>query len=276
MTQHRMGAQWLRHVILVLFAFLTFYPFLFMIITSLKNNHQFYHFFWRPIVFPVEWYNWVLAWRQVRGYILNSVIVSGVSIIGVLIIASLAAYAFARGRFPGRNVLFGSIIVLMMFPGVLTIIPSFHLVKALGLLNTYWVMILPDIAYLQILSIYILRTFFESQQPELFEAARIDGANELQAFYRIAIPLARPVLGVIAIITLLATWNDFIWPLLTVTKGSIQPITVGLTYFTSGTFRQAFGPLMAGYTIASLPLIILFGLFMRTFIEGMSAGAVKL
>jgi ABC-type glycerol-3-phosphate transport system permease component len=276
MALYRRGSQWGRHTILLLFAFLTFYPFLFMVMISLKNNNQFYHFFWSPIVLPIEWNNYALAWNQVRGYILNSMVVSAVSIMGVLAIASPTAYAFARGNFPGRNALFGSIIALMMFPGVLTLIPSFHLVNWMGLLNTYWVMILPAVAYLQILSIYILRTFFESQQAELFEAARMDGATELRAFWHIALPLARPVLGVVAIITLLSTWNDFIWPLLTVTKADIQPITVGLTYFASGTFRQAFGPLMAGYTIASLPLIVLFGLFMRTFIEGMSAGAVKL
>jgi ABC-type glycerol-3-phosphate transport system permease component len=276
MALHRSGTQWVRHILLLLFAFITFYPFLFMVMTSLKNNNQFYHYFWQPIVFPIEWNNYTLAWNQVQGYLFNSVVVSGAAIVGVLGIAAPTAYAFARGRFPGRNLLFGSILALMMFPGVLTLIPSFQLVNKLKMLNTYWVMILPAIAYLQILSIYILRTFFESQQSELFEAARMDGATEWQAFWHIALPLARPVLGVVAIIALLETWNDFIWPLLTVTKGDIQPITVGLTYFAAGTFRSAFGPLMAGYTISSLPLILLFSFFMRTFIEGMSAGAVKL
>jgi ABC-type glycerol-3-phosphate transport system permease component len=276
MALHRQGTQWVRHIFLLLLAFITFYPFLFMIMTSLKNNNQFYHFFWQPLVFPIEWNNYVLAWNQVTGYLFNSMLVSGLSIIGVLAVSAPTAYAFARGRFPGRNLLFGSILALMMFPGVLTLIPSFQLVNRLGLLNSYWVMILPAIAYLQILSIYILRTFFESQQHELFEAARMDGATEGHAFWYIALPLARPILGVVAIIALLSTWNDFIWPLLTVTNAEIQPITVGLTYFAAGTFRSAFGPLMAGYTISSLPLILLFGFFMRTFIEGMSAGAVKL
>src|SRR5262249_32448526 len=154
-------------------------------------------------VFPIEWNNYVLAWKQVRGFLFNSIVVSGAAVLGVLAVAAPTAYAFARGRFPGRNLLFASILALMMFPGVLTLIPSFQLVNRLGMLNTYWVMILPAIAYLQILSIYILRTFFESQQSELFEAARIDGASEWHAFWYVALPLARPVLGVVAIIVLL-------------------------------------------------------------------------
>src|SRR5690606_11318144 len=131
MALHRRGTQWVRHLFLLGFAFLTFYPFLFMIMTSLKNNNQFYHFFWHPVVFPIEWNNYVLAWNQVKGYLLNSTLVSGLSIVGVLTVSAPTAYAFARGRFPGRNLLFGSILALMMFPGVLTLIPSFQLVNRL-------------------------------------------------------------------------------------------------------------------------------------------------
>jgi ABC-type glycerol-3-phosphate transport system permease component len=271
----RLRLEPFKHLLLGVLVVLTFYPFAFMLMTSFKNNDQFFHFFWTPTL-PLELVNYLYAWNQVNRYLLNSILISGASIAGVLLVASLSAYAFARAAFPGREFLFFLIIALMMFPGVLTLIPLYKMVISMGLLNTYWVVILPSISGGQVIAIFILRTFFASLPEELFEAARLDGASELQGYYHIALPLSVPVLGVIAIITLLSTWNMFIWPLLTLTEASMQPITVGLTYFAAGQFRTAYGPLMAGYTIASLPLLLIFLLFMRTFIEGMAAGAIKM
>ena len=161
-----------------------------------------------------------------------------------------------------------------MIPAVLTLVPSFLLVKSLGLMNTRWALILPYIAGGQVLAIFIMRAFFAGLPEELFEAARIDGAGEIGAFWRIAIPLTRPILVTIAIIQVLSTWNDYVWPFLVVQDDSLKTLVVGLVLFQTR-FYTNWGPLMAGYTLASIPLLLLFFVGMRYFIEGLTSGALR-
>jgi multiple sugar transport system permease protein/raffinose/stachyose/melibiose transport system permease protein len=163
----------------------------------------------------------------------------------------------------------------MMVPGVLTLIPSFVLIKNLNLLDTRWALILPYIAGGDVFAIFVLRAFFASLPEELFEAARIDGAGELGAFWRIGVPLVMPALGTIAILQVLSSWNDFIWPLIVLFDEPIKTLTLGLIAF-QGRHTTDWGPLMAGYTIASIPLVVLFALTTRTFIEGLTSGGLKL
>jgi ABC-type glycerol-3-phosphate transport system permease component len=162
-----------------------------------------------------------------------------------------------------------------MIPGELTLIPSFLLVKDLGLLNSYWVLILPYIAGGQVFAIFILRSFFQSLPDEMFEAARIDGANELQILIRIGIPLSQSILGVVAIMHILSTWNDLVWPLVTLSSDKLMTLTIGLYAFRTAWY-SIWGPLMAGYMLASIPLIILFAFTSRLFVEGLSSGAIKM
>jgi ABC-type glycerol-3-phosphate transport system permease component len=162
-----------------------------------------------------------------------------------------------------------------MIPGELTLIPSFLLVKDLGLLNSYWVLILPYIAGGQVFAIFILRSFFQSMPDEMFEAARIDGANELQILIRIGIPLSQSILGVVAIMHILSTWNDLVWPLVTLSSDKLMTLTIGLYAFRTAWY-SIWGPLMAGYMLASIPLIILFAFTSRLFVEGLSSGAIKM
>jgi len=274
LSRRYLNVESVKHALLVLFVFLTFFPFWFMVMTSFKSNSQFYRNFWWP-AFPLHPENYELAWRLSRNSFLNTTVVTVASVAGTLVVSAMAAYAFGRGRFPGRDALFLGVIGLMMFPGVLTLVPRFHIARVLRLFNTYWVLILPYIAGGQIMAIFIIRTFFAQLPEELFEAARMDGATEWQAFYRIALPMSKSILAVIAILNTLSSWNDYIWPVLTLTQPELRTVTVALTYLT-GSFRTAYGALMAGYTLAALPLIILFVLFMRTFVEGMAAGAIKM
>src|SRR5205823_3668727 len=145
-------------ILLVLVA-LTFYPFVLMVFTSLKDNAQFYVSFWAPPV-PAHWDNYATAFTVIWPYLLNTVIVAIVAVPGVLLVSALGAYAFARFAFPGRTLLYGMIISLMMIPFVLTLVPSFVLVRDLGLLNTRWALVLPYIAGGEVLSVFILRSFF--------------------------------------------------------------------------------------------------------------------
>jgi ABC-type glycerol-3-phosphate transport system permease component len=251
-----------------------FAPFIITLFISFKSNPQFNRDPFLP-TFPLYPENYADAWRVVAKYIVNSIVVSGVSVIGMVCLAALAAWAFARYPFPGREIFFYLILVLLMIPGELTLIPSFLLVKDLGLLNTRWVLILPYIAGGQVFAIFILRAFFQGLPEEMFEAARIDGANELQILARIGIPLSQSILGVVAIMHVLGTWNDLVWPLVTMSSDKLMTLTIGLYAFRTAWY-SIWGPLMAGYIIASIPLIILFAFTSRLFVEGLSSGAIKM
>jgi ABC-type glycerol-3-phosphate transport system permease component len=263
------------HIILILLGILTFYPFVFTIITSFKDNFQFVHNFW-GVTWPLHLSNYKDAWSRISRYILNSGIVTTSSVFGVLLVASISAFTFARFNFPGRDLLFFAILSLLMIPGILTLVPSFLLVKRLGLLNTYWALILPYISGGQVFGIFILRSFIASLPEELFESARVDGASTLQTFFSIAIPLSKPILVTVAIMNILGTWNDYVWPLVTIPDGRLWTITVGIVSFSSQySGLEMWGPMFAGYVIASIPLIILFFFTMRYFIAGLTSGALK-
>lgn len=262
------------HLILIFLAVLMLYPFVFMLMTSFKDTFQFYHSFWAPTS-PLHWENYFAAWKEVKQYILNSIIVTSSSCVGILITSSIAAYVFARYKFPGSTFLFYAIFFLLMIPSILTLIPSFILVRDLGLLNTRWVLILPYIATGQAFAILVLRTFFISLPNSLFEAAKIDGATSFQIYYKIALPLSKPILATIAIKDALLIWNDFLWPLVTIQDDNLRVVTTGIYKF-SGEYSTNYGPLFSGYTIVSIPMLILFIFSVRYFVRGFSAGTMKL
>ncbi len=268
------SGDWWRQLVLLAFLFFMFLPFIITFIISFKDIPQFDHAPFR-VTFPLHPVNYVDAWRIVSRYIYNSLIASSASVIGMVILAAIAAWAFARYPFPGREIFFFGVLALLMVPGELTLIPAFLLVKTLGLLNTRWVLIAPYIAGGQVFAIFILRQFFEALPGEMFEAARIDGANEWQVFRHIGIPLSQSILGVVAIMHVLSTWNDIIWPLVTLSSDKLMTLTIGLYAFRTA-YYTIWGPLMAGYVIASIPLIILFAFTSRLFVEGLSSGAIKM
>ncbi len=275
------------HLVVGVIAVLTLYPFIFMLITSLKTNEQFYQQFW-GIAKPLQWANYIQAWDGIRSYVLNSFIVSVVSVVGVLVVGSLSAYAFARYKFPGSTVIFYMVISLMMIPGVLTLISSFMWMKqfplaggndwlgrgGIGLLNSHLALILPYISGGQVFTIFVLRSFIAGIPEDLFEAARIDGASDWQTFRKLVLPLSTPILGTMAIMNLLAVWNDYVWPLIVLSDDAKRTLTIGLAFF-QGMHATTYGPLMAGYTLACLPLLLLFLFTMKYFVEGLTSGALK-
>ena len=270
----RQCAAGLRHGVLLALVVMTLYPVFLMVITSVKDNTEFYeNFLW--IVPPFHVSNYAAAWHEVSPYIMNSVIVTGVTVVAVVAFSTLAAYAFARMRFVGKEVLYYMVIALMMLPYVLTLVPQFILIKNFGLLDTRWALILPYISGGVVFAIFVLRSFFSTLPQELFEAAYIDGASELQVFWRLGVPLIRPAIGTVAILQILGTWNDYIWPSVVLLSDQFFTMPIGLVAFQSR-HTTDWGPLMAGYTLASLPLVILFALTTRTFIEGLTQGGLKL
>jgi ABC-type glycerol-3-phosphate transport system permease component len=245
-----------------------------MIFLSLKDNGQIYGRFWSPPN-PIRWENYIDGWHVMRRYIFNSLVYSLTSVVGVVFLSSLSGYVFARHRFPGRETIYVLILALLMVPGVLTLIPSFVLVGQLGLLNTPWALILPWTAGGQVFGILLCRTFFATLPQELFDAAKIDGASEFEMYRRIAVPLSWPILVTLSVMHLVASYNDFVWPLITISDPTIQVVTVGLTQFTSQYGVTDWGPRMAAYAVAAMPLVILFSFGMRYYMRGLTSGAIK-
>jgi ABC-type glycerol-3-phosphate transport system permease component len=269
-------AQLHLHLILIALTVLTLYPFTFMILTSFKDNAEFYNSFWGP-AWPLHWANYADAYHALASYIWNSVIVTLLSTLGTVVIIVPPAYVFAHFNFRFREILFYMIIMLLFIPGLLTLVPLFLEVKALQVLDTRWALILPYIAGSQVLGILILRSFFSSQPRELYEAAEMDGAGELVKMLRIGVPLAFPVIGTIAIFTALNIWGDYLWPLVALPSQQNWTIPLGLVNFqTSYVSQQIWGPLFAGFVIAALPMVILFLLLMDRFIKGLTEGALKM
>jgi len=265
------GAAW--RVALIIVLFLTFFPFLFLVSTSLKNTHQFYHSFWLP-AWPPAWENYRQAFGDLRLYILNSIFVTAASISGILACSTITGFLFARYRFPGREILYYMMLAMLMVPGVLMLIPQFAWGQQLGLLNTYWVMILPYIAGMQIMGMFLLRSFFSQIDQAMFESAQVDGAGLFRQLWHIALPLSRPILGVVAIMSALGVWNSFLWPLVTTSDEEIMVLTVGMLRYT-GRISGQYGAMFAGYVISAIPLGILFTLFTRAFMKGLTSGALK-
>lgn len=252
---------------------LTFFPLAFVIMTSLKDTHQFYHAFWSP-TWPPHFDNYAHAFTDMKSYIINSILVTTMSVAGILVLSVVGGFLFARYRFPGREVIYYAIIAMMMVPGVLMLVPAFVWVNRLGLIDTYAVMVLPYIAGGQVIGIYLLRGFFSEIDDAYFESAQVDGAGLLRQLWHVAIPLSRPILGVVAIVSALSVWNNFLWPLVTTSSDDVMVLTVGMLRYTARTFRL-YGLMFAGYTISALPLGILFIFTTRLFMKGIASGGLK-
>lgn len=266
-----------RHLFLVIVAILLLFPYVLTLIMSFKDVNQFDHNPFLP-TWPLHIDNYfgsTGAFRTIWRYIINTIIVALVSAVGAVGVAALTAHVFARYRFPGKEFLFYLVIALLMIPGILMLVPQFLLIRSLGLFNTPWALIVPYISGGQVFAIFILRQFFASLPEELFEAARIDGASEVRAFLTLSLPLSQSILGVVAVMHILHSWNDLIWPLVTLTSPNNFTLTLGLYAFRNENWTN-WGPLFAGYVIASVPLLILFAFTSRLFVEGLSSGSLKL
>jgi ABC-type glycerol-3-phosphate transport system permease component len=267
---------WQSLLIVSLFVILvlSFVTIALMFFLSLKDNGQIYGRFW-SLPDPVRWENYRDGWLTMRRYIFNSLIYSLASVVGVVFLSSLSGYVFARHKFPGKEIIYVIILALLMVPGVLTLIPAFVLVRELGLINTPWALILPWTAGGQIFGILLCRSFFATLPQELFDAAKVDGASDFEQYFRIALPLSWPIMVTLAIMHMVGTYNDFIWPLLTISDQDIQVVTVGLTQFRNEFGTINWGPRMAAYAVSSIPLVIMFAFGMRFYVRGLTSGAVK-
>lgn len=213
----------------------------------------------------------ILSVSDFPQWFLNSFLYSTVSVVVVLFTASMAAYALARKRFPGQNVVLWSIVATLMVPMQATLIPTFILVAGLGGVNTVWGMILPTLANAQ--AVFLIRQFVKELPDELFDAARIDGAGEWRTFVSIVIPLIRPVLATLAIFVFLWHWNDLLWPLVVAQSDAARTLTVGLASLNTEVVSTS--NIMAAALISFIPALIVFLFLQRHIVASITSSGVK-
>jgi multiple sugar transport system permease protein len=261
-------------VFIVFWAVVSLVPILFMLSTAIKPEGLIwkYPIVWLPLPPTLVHFNSVFRYVDMGRLFFNSIFVATVTTVIQANVASLAAFAFSRIRFTGRNVIFLGFLATMMIPQSVLIIPLYIIIDKLGLMNTYAALILPSL--ISAFSIFLLRQFFMSIPIDLDESARIDGCNRLQILYRIILPLSTPALVSVSIFVFMNSWNSFLWPLIITTDKNLRLLPLGLSYFQVAN-ATAYGPLMAAAGLASLPLVIVFLFAQRRFIEGLTLTGMK-
>ena len=277
----RLWPQALIHLLLIAVFVLAFYPIVLVFLDSVKTPLQYEYQRW-TLSLPMRLDNYVTAWQSVEGYVMNTLFVTSVSAAGVLLFSLIGGHVFARMRFPFREPLYYAVISLLMVPWIVSFVPQFLEYNALGLLNTYLVLIIPTVASGPVFGIFLLRTYIQSLPGELYEAAEIDGAGWATLIFRLTLPLVMPMMAVILVQHIVYQWNSFLWPLVTISSSNLQVISVGLYSLTqnalssqSGTYG-IWGPVFASYVIGSVPLAIVFLFLGRFYVEGLVSSGLKL
>ena len=217
-------------------------------------------------------YAQLLSAGNITTWLLSSAVISLTVVALTVLFASLAAYALSRLQFRYKNVVLGVILAGLMIPPQVLIVPWFQEFGALGLLNTYWAVILPAVP--QVVAVFVFKQFFDGLPKEIEEAARIDGAGYWTIYRVLIMPLARPAVSAVAIFTLVVTWNDLLWPLVALTNPDIMTVPVGLATV-GGTFQQRYADTMASALLGALPLLLLFLFFQKRIVEGIAGTGLK-
>ena len=270
--------RFLTHMALMTMAVLMIFPLLWLVSTSLKHPSK--QMLWPPQLIPnpvyFKNYSDLFVLTPMASYLTNSLKISVLSVIGVCFSSSLAAFAFARMRFRGREVLFGVLLATMMLPYAVTIIPTFVIMKNLGWLNTHMPLIVPAFfgsAYF----VFLLRQSYRAIPQDLFDSATIDGAGFFQIYYKIFVPLGMPALVTVALFAFLGSWNDLFGPLIYLSSQEKMTVALGLTYLRgrAGTGVEKVGIIMAGSLLGVIPMLILYGFGQKYFIQGLSRTGLK-
>jgi multiple sugar transport system permease protein len=266
---------------LLVIAIVWLLPIVWVVVTSLKMTADI-------VRVPPEWIPWPATgahYHEVlfsssrtarigRAFVNSIVIAVGTAAI-VLVTAAMAAYALARMRFPGRNVVFTLFVGSLMIPNAVVLVPQYVIVQKLGWLSTYQGLIVPEAATTFAFGVFLLRQFFLTMPGELEDAARIDGANAWQVFTRVVLPLSQPVLAALGIFAFRSAWNDFLWPLIAVNKPEMFPLPVALALLRSAYSSESYGPIMAGAALSAVPLLIVFLVANRRIVEGVRLSGLK-
>ncbi len=269
------GRRLLKSLILGIFALVWITPFLWMISTSFKRNMDIFSY-------PIDWIpknpildNYHEVWfgrYPFQTFYINSLFVTGITVIGAVIISSMAAYAFARMEFPGRNAIFIMFLATMMIPTQVTLIPRFILFNTLGILDSHTSLILPGL--FNIFCTFLMRQFYLQVPFAFSESARIDGAGEFRIWFQIIMPLTKPALVTMVVLIFTWTWNDYENPLIFLTSEKLFTIPLGLNKFIDE-YGTQFGPMMAAAACSLLPMFVIFMFGQKYFVEGVASSGVK-
>lgn len=273
--RRRFGPRAITYTVLTVGLVLWLIPFLWMVLGSVKTQGEILRR--PPTWFPenptgenfAQWFGPL----DFGHFFTNSLVVAVVTVFGNIVFCSMVGYALAKMEFPGKKVLFILVMVTLMVPGVVTFVPLFVMVSSLGLVNTYPALILPFIT--APIGVFLMRQFIMGIPDALLEAARLDGAGEWRIFSRIVMPLCGPPLATLGILTFLASWNNFLWPLVAAQTEEMYTLPVALSLYSTGQNATNYGLLLAGSVLVIAPIIVLFVFLQRWFIRGVATTGLK-
>jgi multiple sugar transport system permease protein len=270
----RRRQPWAVHAVLILGVVAMVFPFVWQLLTSFKN-------FAGATAIPVQWipqpwdfsnFGKVFGAMPFGQMFVNSLLLTVARTAGQVVLCTMAGYAFARMHFPGRNVIFLLFLSVLMVPGQLFLLPQYEIMQSLGWLDTLKAIIVPGL--FSAFGTFLMRQFFMSMPNELEEAARLDGANQWQVFWRVMLPLAKPGIIALTVFTVLWSWNDMLWPLIVTSDQAKMPLSVGLTQLV-GLHMTNYPVLMAGSLLATIPMVVVFMFLQRQFIQGIAFSGSK-
>lgn len=261
--------------LLVFWCVVSLFPLIWMVFASFKDNKELYSSAIKifPSSINLKHYRFAFAALPLVRNIFNSVFVSSSHALLVVFFSSFAGFAFAKYSFPGRDILFGFMLVTMMIPSELGLVPSFIIMKKFHWINTYYALIIPGAVYP--FAIFFMRQYIVTVPNALLDAARIDGCSSFRIYYKIIVPIIKPALATLGIMDFLWTWKDFLWPLIIARTPEMYTLMVALNSMPATKFATPWGAVMATCTISVIPLIIVFLIFQKQFISGIIVGAIK-
>jgi multiple sugar transport system permease protein len=268
------SAQLTTQILLALAAAVTLIPVTWTVLSSLKSNDTIFAIPMQWLPDSLHWNNYSEAFEVApfARYFLNSAIVAASVTATTVFLGAMAGYGFSKFRFPGRDLVFGLILVTFMIPFPVIMIPLFVLVRNFGWVNTYWGLIIPGA--LTGFAVFMMRQFIQAIPSELIDAARIDGAGELRIFLTMVLPLARPALATLGILTFLESWNNLLWPLIVIQSDEMETIPLGLTKF-STLYSSNYAQMLAMAVIASVPVLVVFIIGRRQIINSLMLSGMK-
>jgi ABC-type sugar transport system, permease component len=278
MNRKRLASMIVLYGLMIIIAVAFIFPLAWTIVSSLKVEEKIVSYppIWIPTQPTLSNYSSVLQRYPFLSWALSSVVVASLSTILVLVLTSLAAYAFARLEFRGKRVLFALVISMLLIPIQASVVPLFLMTSALGLLNSWAAIIL--VAGANVTGVFILTSFFKTIPTELEEAATIDGSSALGIFFRVMLPLSTAALSSVTILTFIANWNNFLWPLVVIRQDELKTLPVGIAQFMGGAGSNAqfqYGPSLAAACMAIVPSVAVFLFFQKNFVEGIASTGIK-
>jgi len=266
---------WWLYALLLLGLLAVAGPFLWMVLSSFKPQSELVRVppTWLPETWTLDNYDRLFTKLDFPRYFFNSVFVAGSVVLANIVFCSMVGYALAKLNFVGKRLILLLVLATLMVPGSVTVIPLFVLMSKLGLVNTYWAVILPFAV--GPFGVFLMRQFMQGIPNDLLEAARVDGAGELRTFWKVVVPLSWPGMAALGIITFLGSWNNFLWPLIVLTDEHMYTLPVALGTFAIGQHQADYGLLMAGSAALVIPIVIVFLLLQRQFTESVANTGIK-